>query len=118
MGGNFHGWLLICKKRESLTPQKLKHIWYVSKVWSVCSGFEAKTLHALMMAFTTSPVVDVMEGLGLSVEWNVAPLSNMLFVHALSMAMTAIGCITWAHGHYSIKVRIIYANMPSCPYLP
>ena len=31
-------------------------------------GFEAKTFHALMMAFTTSPVVDVMEGLGLSVE--------------------------------------------------
>ena len=29
----------------------------------------------------------------------------MLFVHALSMTMTAIGCycITWAHGHYNIK---------------
>ena len=64
MGGNFHGWLLIRKKCESLTPQTLKHIWYVSRVWSVCSGFEAKTLHALM-AFTTSPVVDVMEGASL-----------------------------------------------------
>ena len=97
MGGNFHGWLLIRKKHESLTPQKLKHIWYVSRVWSVSSGFEAKTLHALMMAFTTSPVVDAMEGLGLSVEWNIALLSIMLFVHALLIAMTAVGIALCGH---------------------
>ena len=44
---------------------------------------------------------------------------NCLYVHALSMAMTAIGCycITWAHGHYSIEVLVIYSDMPSCPCL-
>ena len=43
----------------------------------------------------------------------------MLYVHALSMAMTAIGCycITWGHGHFNIKVHIIYSNVPSCPCL-
>ena len=42
-------------------------------------------------------IVDVMEGLGLSVEWNIAPLSIMLFVHALSMAMTAVGVALCGH---------------------
>ena len=38
-----------------------------------------------------------MEGLGLSVEWNTAPLSIMLLVHALSMAMTAVGVALRGH---------------------